>query len=293
MNGPPDLARLGLAVRSVQPVGGGDTCQAWRAELATGVTAFVKSAPPGATGMLELEAAGLNWLARCGADVPEVLAVGADELVLAWVTATAPSPGTAAGFGRMLARLHQTPAEGFGVAPPNAGGAVSGWVGAVEVPFGSHGVWADHYVTDRLVPAATAARRCGGLDQAMAAAIDDLCDALVGDPLLAGPPTDPAPIHGDLWSGNVLWSGSGAFMVDPAACGGHPETDLAMLHLFGAPFLDHVVAGYEAEHPLPAGWRGRLPLHQVFPLLVHTAMFGRGYGRRASDCARTALSIGS
>ena len=48
----------------------------------------------------------------------------------------------------------------------------------------------------------------------------------------------PARLHGDLWSGNVMWTPDGAVLIDPAAHGGHRETDLAMLALFGCPHFD-------------------------------------------------------
>ncbi len=69
---------------------------------------------------------------------------------------------------------------------------------------------------------------------------------------LAGPAEPPSRIHGDCWSGNVLWSGGRGWLIDPAAHGGHRETDLAMLALFGAPFLDRILAGYARE---PRRWR--------------------------------------
>ncbi len=99
-------------------------------------------------------------------------------------------------------------------------------------------------------------------------------------------------VHGDLWSGNVMWQPDGAVLIDPAAHGGHPESDLAMLHLFGTPQLPRIVAGYESVRPLPSDWRSRIALHQVLPLLVHAAMFGAGYGAQAADAARTALAAG-
>ena len=54
-----------------------------------------------------------------------------------------------------------------------------------------------------------------------------------------------------------------------------------MLALFGAPHLDRILAAYDEAAPLGAGWRDRVPLHQVWPLLVHAALFGGGYGRQA------------
>ncbi len=62
-------------------------------------------------------------------------------------------------------------------------------------------------------------------------------------------------MHGDCWSGNVLWSGGRGWLIDPAAHGGHRETDLAMLALFGAPYLDRILAAYDETAPLAAGWR--------------------------------------
>ncbi len=91
-----------------------------------------------------------------------------------------------------------------------------------------------------------------------------------------------------LWSVNA--SVDGAWVIDPAAHGGHRETDLAMLALFGCPHLDAVLAGYDDSSPLAAGWRERVALHQLFPLLVHTVLFGPGYATQASAVARAVLS---
>src|SRR5262249_61636615 len=92
------------------------------------------------------------------------------------------------------------------------------------------------------------------------------------------------------WSGNVLWSGGRGLLIDPAAHGGHREMDLAMLALFGAPHLDRIVAAYEEVAPLADGWRSRVPLHQLHPLLVHVCLFGSGYRQSALDAARAALA---
>ena len=86
---------------------------------------------------------------------------------------------------------------------------------------------------------------------------------------VAGPPEPPSRIHGDCWSGNVLWSGGRGWLIDPAAHGGHRESDLAMLALFGAPHLGEILAAYQEAAPLADGWAARVPLHQLHPLLVH------------------------
>jgi len=76
----------------------------------------------------------------------------------------------------------------------------------------------------------------------------------------------------------------------PAAHGGHQETDLAMLALFGAPFLDEIRRAYESVAPLAGGWRARVPLHQLHPLLVHVCLYGSSYTAATRDAARAVLS---
>jgi fructosamine-3-kinase len=129
----------------------------------------------------------------------------------------------------------------------------------------------------------------GALD---AAATRVLAMAAEAVPEVAGPPEPPARLHGDLWSGNVHAGRDGRmWLLDPAAHGGHRETDLAMLALFGAPYLDRILAAYQEAAPLADGWRRRVPLHQLFPLLVHTVLFGSAYAARTAAAAHAVLAL--
>jgi fructosamine-3-kinase len=125
------------------------------------------------------------------------------------------------------------------------------------------------------------------VDAAGARLVDRVCARLEADDQeLTGPPEPVARLHGDLWSGNVLWTPDGAVLIDPAAHGGHRESDLAMLALFGLPHLERALASYRERAPLAGGWRDRVALHQLFPLLVHAALFGSGYGVEAVAAAK-------
>ena len=100
-----------------------------------------------------------------------------------------------------------------------------------------------------------------------------------------------ARLHGDLWVGNVLWDAdpsapTGGALIDPMAYGGHAETDLAMLALFGYPYLEEVLRGYDEVSPLADGWRERVGLHQLAPLLLHCVLFGGWYLAEAVLTAR-------
>jgi fructosamine-3-kinase len=106
--------------------------------------------------------------------------------------------------------------------------------------------------------------------------------------LAAGEFDDERPvarIHGDLWAGNVLSTPGGVVLIDPAAHGGHGLTDLAMLHLFGAPHLQAITGAYAETAGLPDGWEDLVGLHQLHPLLVHAVSHGPSYGSEAGRIA--------
>ena len=276
---------LDVRVRAVAPVSGGDLAEAWFVETTDGPV-FAKSLPDGSPDAFATEAAGLAWLRTAGVvAVPEVLAVSDGLLVLEWVEPAPRSSLAEERLGRGLAALHHAGAPAFGAAPP--GGGTAGFLarlGAHDRPVDD---WRAFIVEQRLAPLAEEADRRGALPQGTRSRLDQLSSRLL-DPSndLGGPPEAPARLHGDLWSGNVLWgAGDRPWLIDPAAHGGHRETDLAMLRLFGG-VSETAFASYSAVAPLADGWRERIGLHQLTPLLVHACLFGGGYGAEVDRIAR-------
>jgi fructosamine-3-kinase len=213
-----------------------------------------------------------------------VLESDGGRLVTELVPSGSPDARSAEELGRALARTHASGAPAFGAAPP--GGPADARIGAAPMRNAPAPSWPEWYAADRLLPYLHAARDDGSLTADGARLVEAVAERL---PALAGPAEPPSRLHGDLWSGNVLWSPVGAVLVDPAAHGGNRETDLAMLALFGCPHLDTVLAAYDEVAPLAAGWRDRVPLHQLFPLLVHVVLFGGGYAAQAVAAAQAAL----
>lgn len=253
---------------------------------------FVKQRPHSSPQAYVYEAAGLEWLREAhgdgGCPVPWVRDVGQDHLTLDYVTTTAPSSEAARTFGAQLARTHEFGAEVYGELPP---GITTAFIADVPLPEGTWETFGSFYAQARVRPLTEEARRCDALTVTEQQILANLAEALeTEDARLIGPPDSIARLHGDLWSGNVLWRKRDCVLIDPSAHGGHRESDLAMLALFGLPFLDDVLEAYNAEWPLAQGWQQRIPLHQVYPLLVHAILFGGSYGAAAANAARTTLA---
>ena len=280
----------GTAVRDLRAAGSQHRWAHYRAVLADGRAAFAKVASAGLGGVFEAEARGLRWLGEAGAvGVPEVLGWDEATLVVSWVAAGRADAAAAERFGRDLARMHRAGAPSFGAPWP-------GFIASLFLPnddlvapaaSAGRGSWPDWYTVRRVLPYLRLAVDAGSLNSADAGLIESAA-ARAGD--LAGPDAPPSRIHGDLWAGNVIWSGGAGWAVDPAAHGGHRETDLAMLALFGAPYLDRILGSYAQEWPLAPGWRQRVPLHQLHPLLVHVCLFGGAYREGALAAARAVLA---
>lgn len=253
------------------------------AVLDDGRVVVVKSAD--GAGAARAEAAGLRWLAGAGTvRVPVVHGHDARRLVVDRVAQGPPGREAALRFGRELAALHAAGAPAFGAPPP--GGPVEAYIGLAPMRNVTGGDWPGWYAEHRVLPYLRRAVDDGTVTADEAGAVERVCARL---PELAGPAEPPARLHGDLWNGNVLWGADGhVHLIDPAAHGGHRETDLAMLALFGCPHLEAVLDGYREAAPLADGWQTRVGVHQLFPLLVHAVLFGRGYAGQALAVARSA-----
>jgi fructosamine-3-kinase len=294
---PPGRVKIGVTLpagaRVLERVGGGDINEAFHVALADGREAFVKTRVGAGPGEYAAEAAGLRWLAEPGGvRTPGVLEIGEGYLALEWIDGSPPTRMDAVGaqeLGRGLALTHLAGAPCFGwdgragdASVDDESNAKFGF-GSLQLPNDPADDWPTFYAQRRLLPLAAVAGERGALSRSGIEAVERVCDRLAQ---LCGPAEPPARLHGDLWSGNVMADSHGRpWLVDPSAYGGNREVDLAMLRLFGAP-SERVFAAYEETAPLADGWRERVQLYQLLPLLVHAVLFGGSYGPAAERTAQ-------
>ncbi|MEE8737477.1 MAG: fructosamine kinase family protein [Bifidobacterium sp.] len=249
-------------------------------------------------GFFECEGRGLQWLGKAqplgGPRVVDVYGWGDGWLDIEQVKSCSPTPKAAHAFGAALAHMHDSGAPHFGSAPEQYQGTC--YFGPLQDPVPMDtGTWNDpssYLAVGRLLPMVRLGIERGSLN----AGDLELTQKVVARlPELLGPAEQdrPARVHGDLWSGNVMWTSDRgqveAVLIDPAAHGGHREEDLAMLHLFGMSYLSQIIDGYQSVHPLKAGYEERTTLWQLYPIAGHCVFFGGGYVSEYRDMCRSLL----
>jgi len=264
----------------LQPVGGGSINRTYHASAGE-KSVFVKLNNAEAyPGMFEAEARGLELLSKHSQfEIPRVLKTDAENntayLVMEWITNGGQNPDFWENFAQNLADMHRHSADQFGLDYPN-------YIGSLHQQNDFRKRWPEFYIEMRLEPQLRMARDRGHADAALIRSFEKLFSRMEN----LFPAEPPALLHGDLWSGNFMCTASGqATIFDPAIYYGHREMDMAMSKLFGG-FDRSFYEFYHESYPLENGWQERIPLGQLYPLLVHVNLFGSGYLSQVKSCLR-------
>ena len=284
-------------VLEVRGVGGGCINQCAVVRTTAG-RYFLKSNAREDHAFFEAEADGLAALSSVGAVRTPAVVAGSrpadrggalprgDEtpwLLLEWIEEGGRAKADWSRLGRELAALHRHP-----VAERGWGWHADNVIGSLHQPNGRTGDWPAFWSRRRILPLAQELCAAGALSVRDFATVEEAARR-VGE--LIGPAADvdgPSLLHGDLWSGNVIFDRQGVpVLVDPAVYVGHREVDLAMTRLFGG-FPPAFYRAYDEAWPPAPGRDNRLSAYQLYPLLVHARLFGGGYVS-SSVCAAEAV----
>ncbi|HEX5024245.1 MAG TPA: fructosamine kinase family protein [Agriterribacter sp.] len=272
-----DFFAVQVSIHHYQPVHGGDINKCYMLETSKGRFFIKVNASFFGLDMFEKEARGLVQLANAGVvKVPRPLFDGRFNqqifLAMEYIEPGTRLPGFWEDFGASIAKLHATTGTSFGLDDKN-------YIGKMVQSNNPHQQWVDFYATERILPLASQAKEKGLLEDEHLKAVETLCSKLKD----IFPEEKPALLHGDLWSGNFITAENGrAAIFDPAVYFGHREMDIAMSLLFGG-FDAVFYESYNHYYPLYPGWEQRVPLCQLYPLLVHLLLFGGHYGQNVIE----------
>lgn len=260
-------------------IAGGDINEACGLDLSDGSRIFMKYNAKANLSFFTAEAAGLSAIAKTGViGTPRVLCSGTDEndggcsfLLLEFITGGKAVKNYWETFACELAAMHKAGTAGL-VPGGNYGFAKDNYIGAGKQSNTACNSFVDFFREYRLKPQFN--RAAAYFDERDLKNIAGLLERL-GDILVE--PEQPALLHGDLWAGNVIRGNDGkAWLIDPAVYVGHPEADIAMTELFGG-FPPAFYSAYREAAPLQPGYENRRDLYNLYHLLNHLNLFGRGY----------------
>ncbi|MDX1672654.1 MAG: fructosamine kinase family protein [Balneolaceae bacterium] len=271
--------QLNESVTDLQGVSGGSINRAARLTLEKSGAAFLKWNTSADPAMFLKEKKGLELLRSSGADliIPEVLAVGTVDggtgyLLLEYIEQGGSDTGDHEQFGRELAGLHRVQNEQYGLDHDN-------FIGRLPQSNTKHENWTEFFIEERMKPQLKMALDAGKLSGSIADRFERMYRKL---PAIF-PEEPPSLLHGDLWGGNYFYSKEGkATLYDPAVYYGHREIELAFTRLFGG-FSGSFYKSYEEIWTLQPDFESRVDIYNLYPLLVHTNLFGGHYGNRVQS----------
>ncbi len=256
-------------VIAVTPVSGGDINESFCVRSTNQCVFLKRNKRDRYPNMFKAEVHGLQELNKVNLyRVPEVHhLVNLDSfvaLIMEYIPLTHVQKG--ADTGRAIAEMHKLSNEQFGLGIPN-------YIGTLEQLNDFNDGWWAFYITQRIEPRIKSVFEKGLLNRSDIQKFDKLAHRFTD----FYPEESPALLHGDLWSGNVAEDDAGKpVLFDPAVYYGHREIDIAMTRLFGG-FSESFYSAYNEHNPLDLGWVERIPIGQLYPLLVHLDLFGQAY----------------
>lgn len=265
---------LNDSITRVKSIHGDDINESAKIELESGDKLFVKWNNSAPDSMFSAEAKGLALLNDAGTHlkIPDSKLQKNHFLVLEWIDEGGGKTNSAYDFGVELAKLHQNSSNSFGLDHDN-------FIGRLPQSNQQHSNWPDFYAIERIEPQVKMGVESGKLTRSVLRDVQKLYSKLGS----IFPTEKPALLHGDLWSGNYMFTKSGnASIYDPAVYYGHREMEIAMTRLFGG-FSANFYEGYNNEYPLEPGFEDRVNICNLYPILVHANLFGGSYSRQAEN----------
>ncbi|WP_372771948.1 fructosamine kinase family protein [Mangrovibacterium sp.] len=178
-------------------------------------------------------------------------------------------------LGQGLAHLHRTKKGNYGFEHDN-------FCGETLQQNEWNESWIDFFAENRLRFLIGLIQNSRPFSSADLEVMENLIDRL---PLLIPENPGASLIHGDLWSGNYMYTSQGPALIDPASYYAHREMELSIMQMFGG-FSPKTWSAYQEAFPLEKGWEERVLIYQIYHILNHYCLFGGAYGQQAISLAK-------
>ena len=258
-------------ITEIKPLSGGSINNAFKISTSQNHFFLKTNSNTSALNMFQTEAKGLHILKETlTIKTPKVIHVGKIGndaiLILEFLHTNSVSNIFWERLGQQLAFLHQTTATQFGLDHSN-------FIGRLPQSNQLKDTWVEFFIEERMLPQINLSKKNQLLPSSLVIQFDKLFKNL-GDIF---PKESPSLIHGDFWSGNFIkGKNQTPVLIDPAVYFGHREMDLAMSYLFGE-FDKRFYHSYHEAFPMQPNFEKRVKVYQLYYLMVHVNLFGRGY----------------
>ena len=262
---------LNLKLKEFKTCQGGDINESYLLVFDDGTKAFLKTHASPPNNFFSAEAAGLEELRKTEATIiPRVFQVSESYLLLEYLEPAQKSEGAEMLLGASLAAVHQNHSSTHGFFQNN-------FCGLTLQKNTRTLKFSEFFLEHRLEAQAELAKDKGWWSDQDKGAFEGIKDKIKA--LLDEGPQQASLVHGDLWSGNVLWTAKGPALIDPAVYYGSHEVDLAFTELFGG-FGAKFYNGYKGLFPLKPGYEKRKTILNLYHLFNHANLFAGAYKQR-------------
>jgi protein-ribulosamine 3-kinase len=254
----------------IKPVSGGDINRSIRIKTTSGNYFLKYNDLPHSNVMFYAEAEALRVIRDQGILCPDVLGIvkglEISGLLMHFIDKSHPKTDSYTLAGRNLAKLHKYTTDYYGW-------YIDNYIGPIKQINKTSKDWPAFYWENRIEPLLKQAydnQLISHTDYKAANHLEvTLSYSLVWD--------TASFLHGDLWSGNILFNSLGTpIFIDPASYFGNREKDLAMTSLFGR-FPSSFYDAYNEIYPVLPDIKERIPFYHLYYLLIHLILFGSSY----------------